>query len=84
MWSERKVCVIHIFATNIRLYLSGEVGRKCEQTKVYVTPFFKRTFSDPITSYACEIKISTVKTYKGLFGTKAVLDKALYYRAVDL
>ena len=58
-------------------------GNTSRQT-VYATPFFKRTFSDPITAYACEIEISTVTTYMGFFGTKAVLDKTLYYRAVDL
>ena len=58
-------------------------GNTSRQT-VYATPFSKRTFSDPITAYACEIEISTVTTYMGFFGTKAVLDKTLYYRAVDL
>ena len=58
-------------------------GNTSKQT-IYATPFSKRTFSDPITAYACEIEISTVTTYMGFFGTKAVLDKTLYYRAVDL
>ncbi len=60
--------------------LDGNISRQT----VYATPFFKRTFSNQIIAYACEIEISSVTTYMGFFGTKAVLDKTLYYRAVDL
>ena len=63
---------------------TGKIGWKYKQTNSLCHLFFKRTFSGPIVSYACEIEVSSVTTYMGFFGTKAVLDKTLYYRAADL
>ena len=51
---------------------------------VLITPFFPRTFSDPIKAYGCQVEITTVTTFMGFFGTKSVLNKDKTYRKLNV
>jgi hypothetical protein len=52
--------------------------------KVLVTPFFPLTFSEPIDAYSCQVEILSTKTFKGFWGTKSVLNRAIDMRALNL
>ena len=51
---------------------------------VLITPFFPRTFSDPIKAYGCQVEVTTVTTFMGFFGTKSVLNREKMYRKLNL
>ena len=51
---------------------------------VLITPFFPRTFSDPIKAYGCQVEITTVTTFMGFFGTKSVLNRDKTYRKLNV
>ena len=51
---------------------------------VLITPFFPRTFSDPIKAYGCQVEITTVTTFMGFFGTKSVLNREKIYRKLNI
>ena len=51
---------------------------------VLITPFFPRTFSDPIEANGCQVEITTVTTFKGFFWTKSVLNRDKIYRKLNV
>ena len=51
---------------------------------VLVTPYFPRTFSDPIEPYGCQVEIMTITTFMGFFCTKSVLNREKFYRKLNV
>jgi hypothetical protein len=51
---------------------------------VLTTPFFPKTFSDPITAHACQVEIEFIRTFMGFWGTKSVLNRGREYRKLDM
>ena len=61
-----------------------EDSRTKNVENVLVTPFFPRTFSDPIEAYGCQVEIMTITTFMGFFGTESVLNREKFYRKLNV
>lgn len=51
---------------------------------VLTTPFFPKSFSDPIKAYACQVEIEFIRTSMGFWGTKSVLNRGREYRKLNI